>query len=80
MTQMPDDETPETFTAVAEPYCASVRVPVVPAELKYIVSVVIAILTEVADRLMNVIAVPNGNATEEAAGIVYVAAPSPEAW
>ena len=55
------------------------RVPVVPAELKYIVSVVIAILIEVAERLINVIAVPSGNATEEAAGIVYVAAPSPEA-
>jgi hypothetical protein len=37
-----------------------------------------AILTAVADKLMNVIAVPIGNATEEAAGIVQVAAP-PEA-
>lgn len=55
------------------------RVPVAPVELKYIVSVVIAILIEVADKLMNVTAVPIGNATEEAAGIVYVAAPSPEA-
>jgi hypothetical protein len=54
-------------------------VPVVPAELKYIVSVVIAILTAVADKLINVTAVPSGNATEDAAGIVYVAAPSPEA-
>jgi hypothetical protein len=75
MTQIPEEDRPDTFTAVAEPYCASVRVPVVPAELKNIVSVVIAILTEVADKLINVIAVPIGNATEDAAGIVYVAFP-----
>ena len=70
MTQIPEEETPETLIAVAEPYCANVRVPVVPALERYIVSVVIAILTEVADKLTNVIAVPSGYATEEAAGIV----------
>ena len=75
MTQIPEDETPETLIAVAEPYCANVRVPVVPAFEIYIVSVVMAMLTEVAERLINVIAVPNGNATEEAAGIVQVSAP-----
>jgi hypothetical protein len=37
-----------TLTAVAIPYAASVRVPVVPAPARYIVSVVIAILTVVA--------------------------------
>jgi hypothetical protein len=79
MTQIPEEETPETLIAVAEPYCANVRVPVVPALERYIVSDVIAILIAVADKLINVIAVPNGNATEEAAGIVYVAAPSPRA-
>ena len=65
--------------AVAEPYCASVRVPVVPALERYIVSVVIAILMDVADKFIKVIAVPIGYATEEAAGIVYVAAPAPDA-
>ena len=55
------------------------RVPVVPALERYIVSVVIAMLIAVAERLINVIADPSGYATEEAAGIVYVAAPSPEA-
>lgn len=79
MTQIPDDETPETLMAVAEPYCANVRVPVVPALDKYIVSLVIAMLIEVADKLIKVIAVPIGKATEDAAGIVYVAAPAPEA-
>ena len=33
------------LTAVAEPYCAKLRDPVVPADDKYIVSVVIAIVT-----------------------------------
>jgi hypothetical protein len=49
-------------------------VPVVPAEDKYIVSVVIAILTLVADRFIKVSAVPIVYATELFAGIVQVAA------
>ena len=65
--------------AVAEPYCANVRVPVEPVELKYIVSVVIAMLIDVADMFTKVIAVPIGYATEPFAGIVYVAAPAPTA-
>lgn len=69
-----------SLIAVAEPYCANVRVPVVPAELKYIVSDVIAILIDVADIFTNVIAVPIGKATDALAGIVYVAAPAPRAW
>ena len=44
--------------AVAEPYCAKLRDPVVPAELRYIVSVVMAIVTTCEVMLMNVIAVP----------------------
>jgi hypothetical protein len=48
------------FIAVAEPYCAKLREPVVPAEDKYIVSVVIAIVTTWLVMLMNVIAVPIG--------------------
>jgi predicted peptidase len=50
-------------------------VPVVPALDKYIVSVVIAMLTAVADKLIKVSAVPIGYETEVAAGIVQVAAP-----
>jgi hypothetical protein len=46
--------------AVAEPYCARLLDPVVPAELKYIVSVVIAIVTTWDVMLINVIAVPIG--------------------
>jgi hypothetical protein len=68
------------FKAVAVPYCANVRVPVVPKPAKYIVSVVMAMLIEVADKLTKLIAVPIGYATEPLAGIVYVAAPAPEAW
>lgn len=48
------------FTAVAEPYCASVLDPVVPADDRYMVSVVIAMVTFAAAMLMNVIAVPIG--------------------
>lgn len=44
--------------AVAEPYCAKLRVPVVPADDRYMVSVVIAIETTFEVMLMNVIAVP----------------------
>ena len=46
--------------AVAEPYCAKLRDPVVPSEDKYIVSVVIAIVTTSAVMLINVRAVPIG--------------------
>jgi len=49
-------------------------VPVVPALDKYMVSVVIAMLTLVAERFIKVIAVPIGYATELFAGIVQVAA------
>jgi hypothetical protein len=44
--------------AVAEPYWARLREPVVPAELKYIVSVVMAIVTTWLVMLMKVSAVP----------------------
>jgi hypothetical protein len=57
---MPDDDKPETLIAVAVPYCANVRVPVVPALERYIVSVVIAMLIDVADKFTKVIAVPIG--------------------
>ena len=46
------------FIAVALPYCAKLRVPVVPADDRYMVSVVIAIETTWLVMLMNVIAVP----------------------
>ena len=62
------------FTAVAEPYWAKVLVPVVPADDRYMVSLVIAILTLVADKLMKVNAVPIAYPTLEFAGIVHVAA------
>ena len=45
---------------VAEPYCANVREPVVPAEDKVNVSVVMAIVTFATAMLMNVMAVPMG--------------------
>lgn len=48
------------LTAVAEPYCASVLDPVVPAEDRYIVSDVIAMVTLAAAMLINVMAVPIG--------------------
>ena len=48
------------FIAVAEPYCAKVRDPVVPAEDRYMVSVVMAIVTFATAMLMKVIAVPIG--------------------
>jgi len=41
------------------------------------VSVVIAILIEVVERFIKVMAVPIGYATDDAAGIVYVAGPAP---
>ena len=64
-----------TFTAVAEPFAASVLEPVVPAGDSRIVSVVIAIvMTPAPFWLMNVIAVPMGKATEPLAGMVKVRA------
>jgi hypothetical protein len=45
---------------VAEPFCASVREPVVPAGDKVNVSDVIAIVTFATAMLINVIAVPIG--------------------
>jgi hypothetical protein len=59
---------------VAEPFVAKVREPVVPADDKVNVSVVIAIVTLATAILMNVIAVPIGKATELFAGIVNVRA------
>ena len=62
-----------TLTALAIPYAASVRVPVVPLPPRYIVSVVIAILTVVAlGPAINAILDPIGNATAVLAGIVIV--------
>ena len=62
------------FIAVAEPYRAKVREPVVPAGDKVKVSVVMAIVTFAMAMLINVTAVPIGNATLEFAGIVNVRA------
>ena len=44
--------------AVALPYCAKLRVPVVPADDRYIVSVVMAIETTLEVMLIKLIAVP----------------------
>ena len=64
-----------TLTAVAIPYAASVLVPVVPLPPKYMVSVVIPIVVEVAlGPAISEIAVPIGNATAVLAGIVIVCA------
>jgi hypothetical protein len=60
--------------AVADPYWAKLLDPVVPAELRYMVSVVIAIVTTWDVMLINVIAVPMGYATELLAGMVKVLA------
>jgi hypothetical protein len=50
----------DTFIAVAEPYAAKVLVPVVPAPVKYMVSL-LAMSTVVAlGPAINVIAVPIG--------------------
>ena len=73
MYQTPAELTPLTLTAVAIPYAAKVRVPVVPVPARYMVSVVIAMLTVVAlGPAINAMAVPIGYATELAAGIVIV--------
>jgi hypothetical protein len=62
-----------TLTAVAIPYAANVLLPVVPVPPKYIVSVVIAIVTVVAlGPAINAMLVPIGNATAVLAGIVIV--------
>ena len=64
-----------TLIAVAMPFAASVLDPVVPAPAKRIVSLVIAIvITPAPFWLMNVTAVPIGNATLELAGTVQVRA------
>ena len=47
------------FRAVAHPYCANVREPVVPGPAKYIVSAVIAIVRALALRFTKLITVPN---------------------
>ena len=61
--------------AVAIPFAANVRLPVVPAPAKRIVSDVMAIvMTPAPFWLINVTAVPMGNATLELAGIVQVLA------
>jgi hypothetical protein len=61
MYHTPDELSPLTLTAVAIPYAASVREPVVPVPAKYIVSVVIAIVTVVAlGPAINVRVVPIG--------------------
>jgi hypothetical protein len=74
ISQIPLDDNPATLIAVAEPYWASVREPVVPALERFITSEVIAIVHAVAAMLIKVTAVPIGNATEDAAGIVKVRA------
>jgi len=56
--------------AVATPYCARVLLQVVQAQDKYIVSVVIAIVTAPLQLFTNVIAVQIGKDTELFAGIV----------
>lgn len=61
-----------TLTAVACPLCASVRVPVAPVDVKYIVSEVIAIETPEALLHPKLKQVPIGYATEAFAGIVNV--------
>jgi hypothetical protein len=58
------------FNAVATPYWASEREPVVPALDKYMVSVVIAMVTALADKFTKLTAVPVAYDTELLAGIV----------
>ena len=64
---------------VATPFEVKVLVPVVAELANVIVSVVIAILTLLAEPFTIVIAEPVVNATFELAGIVYVAAACPAA-
>ena len=62
-----------TFTAVAIQLARSVRLHVFPFPTNTSVSVVIEIVIFQAElSLINVIAVPIGNATEPLAGIVHV--------
>jgi hypothetical protein len=64
-----------TFIAVAIPLAASVRLPVVPAPAKRIVSVVIAIVTTPAEAwFTNVSTAPSGYATLLLAAIVNIRA------
>ena len=70
MIHIPADDNPDILMAVAEPNWANVLDPVVPALDKYIVSVVIAIVTAAVAMFIKVIAVPIGYATDAAAGIV----------
>lgn len=63
------------FIAVATPFAARVRDPVVPAPARTRVSVVIAIvITPPEVSFTNVSAVPIGYATDAFAGIVHVRA------
>ena len=68
-----------TFKALATPYCPKVLDPVVPKLPRYIVSE-FEMVTALDDRFTKEITVPIVYATEEFAGIVYVATPAPEAW
>jgi hypothetical protein len=62
-----------TLTNVAIPYAASVRVPVAPVPPKYMVSVVIAILDDVAlGPAIIAMVVPIGNAVVLLEGTVIV--------
>ena len=63
-----------TLIAVAMPYRARVREPVVPAGDSVSVSVVIAMIMLFVELLIKVTAVPIGYATELLAGIVYIVA------
>jgi len=62
-----------TFKAVQHPYAANVRDPVAPVPARYMVSVVMAIVT-VLIKFTNEITVPCGYATLALAGIVKVRA------
>lgn len=68
-----------SFIAVALPYCARVRLQVVPAPSRYSVSSVIAIVTLFADLFMKIITVQTGNATFAFESMVNVRALASEA-
>lgn len=63
-----------TLIAVATPFCARLRVPVVVLFARVSVSVVIAMLTTWLVWFTKVTVVPTGKATEAFAGIVKVRA------
>ena len=64
-----------SLIAVATPFAASVRLPVVPAPARRMVSVVMAIvITPALAWFTKVTAVPMGKATDELAGMVMVRA------